>query len=486
MGITKDDEAGAQSPNRTASTKPTKSFFIKMLTRDIALDDAVLDLLDNCLDGAARVLRARGSKPDELLPYKGFRAEIHFSKDCFKISDNCGGIPIKLAAERAFRMGRPDVAQSEGDRGTVGVYGIGMKRALFKFGSSIKVTSAGDDPFTVDIGQEWLESEEWDDFDLKPYYEGEVKGGTQISVESLLDSVSDAFSDPDWVKSFSSYVGEHYSILLSKGFEVKIGFAGGTPEAVQPIRMTTYLSDTALEDGTRIAPAIYRGLVSGVQIEIIAGLIAPPKSMEEADHDSENTASDVKAGWTVVCNDRVVVSHDRTHLTGWGRSPIPSYHGQYSVIAGYAFMRSDDVSSLPLTTTKRGIDLNSSVYAEVMTLMQDAIQPFIKFTNDWKTAEQRSVPMKGAAPATLSSIRSEYISSLSFNPVRKVTGVERSVPKLPTTKVKRAKRTCLLLDDDEGLAVSKYYGIDEEAPWTATLGKAWNEAVIRAKKASGK
>ncbi len=34
---------------------PTKRFFVSMLTRDIRLSDALLDLIDNCVDGAARV-----------------------------------------------------------------------------------------------------------------------------------------------------------------------------------------------------------------------------------------------------------------------------------------------------------------------------------------------------------------------------------------------------------------------------------------------
>jgi hypothetical protein len=32
--------------------EPTKAFFIDMLTRDIPLDQAILDLVDNCVDGA--------------------------------------------------------------------------------------------------------------------------------------------------------------------------------------------------------------------------------------------------------------------------------------------------------------------------------------------------------------------------------------------------------------------------------------------------
>lgn len=45
-----------------AQACPTKQFFVSMLTRDISLDDAILDLVDNCLDGALRL--ANGNDVD--------------------------------------------------------------------------------------------------------------------------------------------------------------------------------------------------------------------------------------------------------------------------------------------------------------------------------------------------------------------------------------------------------------------------------------
>ena len=38
----------------TVDASPVKSFFVEMLTRDIELGDAILDLLDNCVDGILR------------------------------------------------------------------------------------------------------------------------------------------------------------------------------------------------------------------------------------------------------------------------------------------------------------------------------------------------------------------------------------------------------------------------------------------------
>ena len=59
---------------------PVKSFFVEMLTRDIELSDAILDLLDNCVDGILRTINKAGKTP-----YKGFEASITLNKNYFKI-----------------------------------------------------------------------------------------------------------------------------------------------------------------------------------------------------------------------------------------------------------------------------------------------------------------------------------------------------------------------------------------------------------------
>jgi hypothetical protein len=82
----------------TVDASPVKSFFVSMLTRDITLEDAILDLLDNCVDGILRQKPEGGSQP-----YAGYKATIEFNRDTFTISDNCGGIPWSLH-EYAFRI----------------------------------------------------------------------------------------------------------------------------------------------------------------------------------------------------------------------------------------------------------------------------------------------------------------------------------------------------------------------------------------------
>ena len=56
------------------SASPTKNFFVEMLTRDIDLEDAILDLLDNCVDGVQRTIKST-DRVNRERPYEGFWAK---------------------------------------------------------------------------------------------------------------------------------------------------------------------------------------------------------------------------------------------------------------------------------------------------------------------------------------------------------------------------------------------------------------------------
>ena len=129
-----------------AEASPTKQFFVSMLTRDINLADAILDLLDNCLDGALRL--ANGNEVD----YSQHFVKIELAADRFSIEDNCGGIPRDVAKNYAFKMGREPDDDRDSDTETIGMYGVGMKRAIFKMGREALVrTRYGADTFEVPI-----------------------------------------------------------------------------------------------------------------------------------------------------------------------------------------------------------------------------------------------------------------------------------------------------------------------------------------------
>ena len=138
--------------NDKAIAIPTKQFFVSMLTRDISLSDAILDLIDNCLDGALR------SSPEGNVDYSKYSISITLSADKFCIHDNCGGIPRETAKNYAFKMGREPDDERDSTTETIGMYGVGMKRAIFKMGRDALVrTLCKDDAFEVPISSDWLD-----------------------------------------------------------------------------------------------------------------------------------------------------------------------------------------------------------------------------------------------------------------------------------------------------------------------------------------
>ncbi len=211
-------------------TTPTKRFFVEMLTRDIDLEDAVLDLLDNCVDGA---LRMKGYNPDDERPYDGYQASLEFSKDMFRITDNCGGIPEQLI-ESAFRLGRPFGDRIDANLPTVGMYGIGMKRAIFKIGRECTIETRTDKSgFRITIPEDWFYKE--DDWKLAIVrIPVEAKNiGTQITVRKLLPPVAHSFgSSSGFSEEFGPKVSQIYSAPTMRRLHLRLMRQAGQSSAM--------------------------------------------------------------------------------------------------------------------------------------------------------------------------------------------------------------------------------------------------------------
>ena len=378
------------------SGAPTKAFFAQTLTRDIELKDALLDLLDNCVNGLMRSV-PKGTLA-KAKPYAGFWAHITFDPERFVIDDNCGGIDTHRARTSAFRMGRIDLGPTDRDKKlpTVGAYGIGMKRAVFKMGRSSTVTSrTRSEGFEVAIPPNWLTDESTWDLRMRPLQSNRGPVGTRIEIRDLHEPIKKQFLGlSGFDDQFCGVVSQQYAIIIKKGFEVKVNNKRVKPK---PFRFISVNLD-AYAGG--VAPFLFKGVIDGVKVDLSVGFYKPVPDPAEIEEEEEETGTFTanESGWNVICNDRVVLVNDTTHLTGWGIGGVPSFHNQFIAIAGTVRFTADDASKLPLTTTKRGVDLNSELYQRVRDKMQEGTKVFTSFTNRLKKApeERREVFHKTA------------------------------------------------------------------------------------------
>jgi hypothetical protein len=375
-----------------AEASPTKQFFVSMLTRDISLADAILDLVDNCLDGALRL--ADGKEVD----YAKHFVTVQLTKDRFSIEDNCGGIPREVAKNYAFKMGREPDDDRDSETETIGMYGVGMKRAIFKMGREALVrTRYGEDTFEVPITSAWLDVKSWDPLPiLEPTTAQEelAEPGTTIHVTQLYEGVARHFANDAFVNDVRTAISEHFTIFLQRGLRVKLN-----GEPVKPVHVEVLVSKRA--GGP--APFVFQKTIDGVLVSITVGLNTSRGIDEDDESAFEERRSSTTAGWTVLCNDRAVIVGDKSRLTGWGDG-IPMYHDQFIVITGIIEFRSKRADKLPVTTTKRALDTSSNVWLESLVKMKEGMRIWISYTNQWKNHPRgdQSSYWEDARPMTLS------------------------------------------------------------------------------------
>jgi hypothetical protein len=337
---------------------PTKRFFVDIITRDIQLDESIYDLVDNCVDGAKR-LRPSGN-------FENLRVDITVTSDLFIIKDNCGGIPLDVARKYAFKFGRAE--GFEETTHSVGQFGIGMKRALFKMGQYFKVTSTEPNShFEIEVDvPKWLSDNEHWDFDIKNLKEGKFDDtvtGTTLLVERFNTGVSDRFKQQTFLSALANDLRIAHSQSMAAGLQISLN------------QTTIIASVWQLRNSDNLQP-LYKTFTDdlGGRAPLVTRLYA-----------GVSDSSRQNAGWYIFCNGRCILEADQSKTTGWAEVDegiaIPKYHGQFARFRGYAFLDSDDAKLLPWNTTKTGLDEESSAYRRLKPRLIEAMRPIITFLN---------------------------------------------------------------------------------------------------------
>lgn len=347
---------------------PTKDFFIDMLTRDIPLNRAIIDLIDNSIDGAKAIRK----KED----YTDLKVEITLSKEEFTIEDNCGGFPLKVAQEYAFRFGRPKEAKFVDH--SIGRFGVGMKRALFKMGRHFTVESKNkDDHFIVEVDVDnWLSHpDEWDfsyiakDKIPKDRSILNKHDGTIIKVTKLYPNISSDFRDNVFLNDLEKEISLALNFSILKGLKVILN------------KRIVEQKDISFLWSNELKPYYKKIDIPNekVQVRIYCGIGEPMPSV---------------AGWYVFCNDRLVLEADKSYTTGWkeakeDESSILKYHNKFAMFRGVVMFDSIDSSKLPMTTTKTGIDSGHPIFKAVRPEMLLAMKQVLNYLNKIDEKEVR-------------------------------------------------------------------------------------------------
>ncbi len=373
------DEDGLAADEIDASAE--KLFFIEMLVKDIGLLPAIVDLVDNSVDGARSLSSDHKNLNDQWI-------KINIADDQFLITDNSGGISLDVARHYAFRFGRP--RSFTGVAHSVGQFGVGMKRAIFKIGKQFSVSSSyrsrdgvirNSFELSVDV-ESWAVEEGWtfrfDKFDANAAVE---TAGTSISVTNLHRSVNDDLNEEATLQALRTELSLRHQESIKAGLEITVN--GRPLRAVIPVLQANHLFKPIVKQRTF-------SLTDGeVQMNLYAGTVLPrDKSAFVDEGQAEYFQDEGSAGWYLFCNGRLLMVADRSAMTGWG-STGAAYHPQYRQFRGYVFLSAENPSLLPWNTTKTAVDRNAEVFGSVQSEIKRTLVEVQSVINRAKTERSR-------------------------------------------------------------------------------------------------
>lgn len=338
--------------NKKVDASPTKGFFIYMLTRDIDVRPAIVELIDNSIDGAKKIRKDKG--------YKGLFIKISMSQDKFIIEDNCGGIDIETAQKYAFQFGRSSDRENDLHGYFTGIFGIGMKRALFKLGKKFEVISKTSTEYfdlKVDV-DEWINKPEWEfEFDNVKTGISNDETGTKIIVEKLNTDIIGKFESEMFINSLIDYIQKYRTVEAENGLDIEVN------------NIAIDYGKEKLLKSKDIQPYEKQIIDDNGKITIVAGIT--------------NKGEPNKAGWYIYCNGRLVLYADKTELTGWGVENRV-FHYSLAEFRGYVYFESQNLLELPWNTTKTGIDTSNRLYVIARQSMSEAMKQVIKVIDEAK------------------------------------------------------------------------------------------------------
>lgn len=362
-----------------ADANPGKRFFIELITRDITLEDSILDLIDNSIDSLMRTKKITAYK-EELLKEEQNSSRskpairINFTFNKFRISDNCGGITFNSAKKDVFRFGSIDKKEGE----SLSVFGIGMKRAIFKIGRQITIEShSANSGFSMNLDvKKWLK-------DTKPDWKFPIteetgrtdssKAGTEIVITQLSQEVKTVYSDPAFESRLTEIIEETYPFFLGKSIKIFV-----QDKELKGQEFPFAQSET-------FKPTIETWVDGQVKATLICGLLP---------RETGSVWTYEKSGWYLVCNGRVIVAADKTRLTGWGAGIMPQFMPKNRGFLGVVFFNSDDPEELPWKTTKRGINSESVFFMRTLKKMGTTSRAVIQLQNKMYSSNDDDEPRK--------------------------------------------------------------------------------------------
>ncbi len=366
----------------TENATPPKEIY-RSIIADYDLKLGICELVDNAID-----IWHRGNKQGKL----NVSVEIDQRLQKIKITDNAGGIS---QAEVVLFMS-PGRTSNSGRDNSIGIFGVGSKRALVALAQNIRVQSRSGMQKTIEVLMDdaWLKEESWD-FDV--YNVDDIsKDTTIIELYNLRNSITE-----EDIEIIEAHLGATYSNFISAD-NVIISLNG---VIVNPI---FFDNDWAYPPGyhPKEVNLVLPIEDSKLLINISAGLL------------KEGASIDGEYGVYFYCNNRLISRANRSFEVGYSRGKAGQPNHPSISLARVIVKMTGEAQFMPWNSSKSEINYNHKIFESIREELVNTVTWYAslsrRFQGEWP--EKVFAFTKGQVDKTkirtLAEIRNLYATPL--------------------------------------------------------------------------
>jgi hypothetical protein len=388
---------------------PSKRLFLSIIN-DYDLNRSICELIDNALDN--------------WIPNKGkFKlvVDIRLDKDqqTIVVADNAGGVRKE---DLHLIIGPGHTGNNPTDK-TIGIFGVGTKRAVVALAQDIKITSRHryDQTYSVEFDDIWLKDEEgWRMMVFR--VDNIPENTTIVELTKLRSPITE-----ERLAHLVSHLEATYAKFLSRGnLIIKVNSVPLKPVTFERwayppgFEPRSYSGDLKTEDG------------KVVKVEVIAGLT----------NESSPTG---EYGVYLYCNDRLIERNLKTYDVGFAKGLAGKPHPTISLTRVIISLKGE-AQLMPWNSSKSALSADHRVFVALRSWLVQVVKDYASLSRRLEGNWEEKV-----FPFTNGKIVQE--KNVDFQTVRR-----SYLPELPKSKVRYAEKI---------KQVNKQLGLKK--PWTVGL-----------------
>lgn len=336
-------------------TTPDKKILLTV-SKDIDLRRGISEMVDNSIDRWIVQNRAFSLK---------ISIFMNEGEQTIQYEDNSGGIK----EENLNLIIKPGGTERTEDEETIGIFGIGSKRALIALSDYSETISRfpGENTFKIIVDDEWLREDTWK---IPKYCTDDIDEGKTIF---RLRSLKFEF-DEDQINEIKKALGETYYFYV-KDQNVSISVNGTT---IQPSIFDQWAYPPNRHPRKYLFE--FRGQSDDpVKCEVLVGLRLEASVVGEY-------------GFDLYCNDRLVTKHVRDHRLGFKKGMLGLPHPAKARFYGIIKLNGKN-KDMPWNSTKSDIDILNPTYPQLEDPLLKVSKPYVQLsTRLCSSAEEEILP----------------------------------------------------------------------------------------------